>query len=205
MGCAVQFHVKPKQRKLWGKHSKDGWYLGMSDEHYCCHVVFVRKTRSKRVSDTVFFKHKYITQPTVTPADAIVKALQNLARAIKGEQNSKGEAQFCALEQLQAVFLPGNTLVPEQFIPKCKQPMDVPAPTVETPLEVPAPRVEPAPRVTFAMMTPKVISYNPSTVKLRAMVPAGAPMTKVIPTLLIVTSPQPSPKADTSIAAQVKA
>ena len=37
------------------------------------------------------------------------------------------------------------------------------------------------------------------------MVPAGAPTTKVIPTPLIVTSPQPAPKADTSIAAHVKA
>ena len=153
------------------------------------------------VSDTVFFKHKYITQPTMTPADAIVKALQNLAHAIKGEQNSKGEAQFCALERLQAAFLPGNNLVPEQFIPEHKQPMDAPAPRVETPLEVPAPRVKPAPRVTFVMTMPKVISFNPSTVKLWAIVLAGAPTTKVIPTPLIVTSPQPTPKADTSIAA----
>ena len=35
-----------------------------------------------------FFKHKYITQPTVTPVDAIVQAYQNLAKAINGNNNT---------------------------------------------------------------------------------------------------------------------
>eukprot|EP00956_Cyclotella_meneghiniana_P034375 scaffold104153_cov26-Cyclotella_meneghiniana.AAC.1 len=69
MGCAVQFHVKPDRRKTWSEHSMDGWYLKTSDEHYRCHIVFVKKTQAKRVTDTVFFKHKYITQPEIKPAD----------------------------------------------------------------------------------------------------------------------------------------
>jgi hypothetical protein len=40
-----------------------------SPEHYRTHIVFVKKKRAKRLADTVFFKHKYITQPMVTPAD----------------------------------------------------------------------------------------------------------------------------------------
>ncbi len=43
-----------------------------SEEHYRTHVIFAKKTRAKRLADTVFFKHKYLTQPTITPADAIV-------------------------------------------------------------------------------------------------------------------------------------
>ena len=89
MGCAVQFHIKPSRRKTFGEHSEDGFYLKTSEEHYRTHVVFCKKTRAKRLADTVFFKHKYITQPTVTPADAIVNALTKLQDAIRGIQHSK--------------------------------------------------------------------------------------------------------------------
>ena len=70
----------------------DGFYLKTSEaeEHYRTHVVFVKKTRAKRLSDTVFFKHKYITQPTVTTAaDAMVNAYHKLKQAINGVQHSK--------------------------------------------------------------------------------------------------------------------
>ena len=68
-------------------------------EHYRCHKVYVKKTRSERISDTVFFKHKYITQPTVMPEDTIVKALDDLMQALKGRRNVKGKAQMDALKR----------------------------------------------------------------------------------------------------------
>ena len=71
MGCEVQFHIKPARRKSFGEHSEDGFYLRTSEEHYRMHVIFVKKSKAKQLPDTVFFKHHYITQPTVTPADAI--------------------------------------------------------------------------------------------------------------------------------------
>ncbi len=61
MGCAVQFHIKPNRRKSWGEHASDGWYLKTSPDHYRCHWIFLKATRAKQISDTVFFKHKYIT------------------------------------------------------------------------------------------------------------------------------------------------
>ncbi len=61
MGCAVQVHVSPNRRLTWAEHALDGWYLRTSEEHYRCHVVFVKKTRAERISDTVFFQHRYIT------------------------------------------------------------------------------------------------------------------------------------------------
>ena len=38
---------------------------------------------SKRVSDIVYFKHKHITNPTVTPEDAVVQAAQQITAALK--------------------------------------------------------------------------------------------------------------------------
>ena len=75
MGCAVQFHIKPNRCKSWGEHASDRWYLKTSPDHYRCHWIFVKATRAKQISDTVFFKHEYITQPTMTTDDLVIKAI----------------------------------------------------------------------------------------------------------------------------------
>jgi hypothetical protein len=69
-------------------------------------VVFSKKTRAKQLADTVFFKHKYITQPTITPADAIVNAYNKLQQAIQGIQHSKDDAHFEALERIKNIMQP---------------------------------------------------------------------------------------------------
>ena len=78
MGCAVQIHENCERRRSWAANSSDGWYLRTSPEHYRCHVIYCKNTRSEQISDTIPFKHKYITEPTLTPEDTIVKALNDL-------------------------------------------------------------------------------------------------------------------------------
>ena len=90
------------------------------------------------MSDTVFFKTKYLTQPTLTPAEVITKALNDLTRALKGKNNQQGISQMEALTKLNDIL--NNAPEPE-----------------------PAPKQEPAPeeptfptktrRVTFDDMT----------------------------------------------------
>ena len=65
--------------------------------------------------DTVFFKHKFITQPTVTKADAIVNAYQKLADAIHGIQQSQDDAHMEALQQVQETLKPGNEMPIEKY------------------------------------------------------------------------------------------
>jgi hypothetical protein len=72
------------------------------------HLVFVKATQAKRITDTVFFKHKYITQPTITKADAIVNAYRKLADAINSIQHSQDDAHLEALQRLQETLQPGN-------------------------------------------------------------------------------------------------
>ncbi len=57
IGCAVQVHVKPGNRRTWDTHTEAGYNLGTSMEHHRCFKIYVTKTRATRVSDTVFFKH----------------------------------------------------------------------------------------------------------------------------------------------------
>ena len=43
-----------------------------------------------RISNTVFFKHKYVTKSTVTPVDAIIHTYQELMKAINGIMTTRG-------------------------------------------------------------------------------------------------------------------
>ena len=56
------------------------------------------------MSDTVFFKTKYITQPTLTRADVITKALNDLTQALKGKNNQQGFDQIEALAKLNDIL-----------------------------------------------------------------------------------------------------
>ena len=104
LGCAFQLYFKPYRLKLWVEHSTNGCYLGTFDEHYRCHNIWVVETKAERVTDAVFFKHKYINQPTLNPEDVIVKALQYLKHAIKGTKNHKGNKKLEALVIMEELF-----------------------------------------------------------------------------------------------------
>ncbi len=41
------------------------------------------RTRATRISDTVLFKHQYITSPTISPESHVVAAAQQLAMALQ--------------------------------------------------------------------------------------------------------------------------
>ena len=83
LGCAVEAHVMPGKRESFEPHSASGWYLGVSLEHYRCHDIYIKDTKGVRTCQTVYFKHKYLTMPTITKADAIIKAAEELHRHFK--------------------------------------------------------------------------------------------------------------------------
>jgi hypothetical protein len=95
LGCAVQAHVKPKNKHIWDVHSDAGFNIRTAMEHHRCFTIYIVKTRATRVSDTVFFKHQYITNPQVSPEALVIKAAQDLTNAIKGtvlKDNETAEA-----------------------------------------------------------------------------------------------------------------
>ncbi len=104
MGCAVQLHKSSERKGKWAENTTNGWYIQISPEHYHCHKIHVKKTNSKRVSDTVFFKHKYITQPTLTLADILTEANDDLIHALKGRRNTKGTMELEALQKLDKLL-----------------------------------------------------------------------------------------------------
>jgi hypothetical protein len=61
------------------------------------------KTRANRISDTVFFKHQYITNPQVTPKTLVIKAASDLTSALKGTVSRDGNTTE-ALQKFSKLF-----------------------------------------------------------------------------------------------------
>lgn len=105
LGCAVQAFIEPGKRRSWEEHSKDGWYVGTSNEHYRTYNVWIKQTRAVQNTDTCFFQHHYITKPTITKSDIVHNAATNLIDALKGNlAAAHDETELEALERLAKIF-----------------------------------------------------------------------------------------------------
>ena len=109
MGCEAQVHEKTDKRGTWAYHSVDGWYLFTSPEHYRTHNCHIKQTKSERLSDTVQFQHKRITNPTITHADKVIHALADCVKALKGMTSSARNSQ--AAQDLQRIIEATNAHV----------------------------------------------------------------------------------------------
>jgi hypothetical protein len=103
LGCTIEAHVKPDDRQTWDTRSDAGFSLGTSMEHHRCFRVYVTNTRGTRISDTVHFKHQYITNPTVSPESHVVAAAQQLATALQGNIPA-GNETAAALQKVSNLF-----------------------------------------------------------------------------------------------------
>ena len=75
IGMESLVHDNPRQRKSFAKNYKKGYVLGTSFEHYRAWNIWMKTSRATIIQATVFQKHKYLSNPTVTPADVIIVAI----------------------------------------------------------------------------------------------------------------------------------
>jgi hypothetical protein len=95
LGYKVQAHITPGVCETWAPHTASGYYVGNTWEHYCCHEVYISNTKSIHTCLTVFFKHKYLTMPSITPADALICAADYLMDAISRTHTHKHGHSRC--------------------------------------------------------------------------------------------------------------
>jgi hypothetical protein len=103
MGCEVLVHEKTDKRGTWAYHCVDGWYFNTSPDHYRVHNCHIKATRADRLSDTVQFKHKHLTNPEISPHDKIMHALANCKAALLGVLATKSDAEIDDLKRLVAL------------------------------------------------------------------------------------------------------
>ncbi len=168
LGCAAQIHESPNRQKTWNVHSLNGWYLGTSDKHYWCYTIYCAKTRSKRISDTVFFQHKYLTQPVVTPVDTMIKAMSDLRSALRKQANTVGTAEMEVLKQLDTILtVPKDNISKHVTFAPSTAPEKLVAPMPEW--DAPSPRVAGAfPRVISAAIDKPYGPPQPMMMQARA-------------------------------------
>jgi hypothetical protein len=84
LGCKVEAHVIPGICKTWALHTASGYYIGNAMEHYHCYNVYIPDIKGTCVCSSIFFKHKYLTTPMLTPSHTLIKAADTLSEGITG-------------------------------------------------------------------------------------------------------------------------
>ncbi len=102
LGWKVEAHIMPDVCKTWATHTASRYYIGNAWEHYRCHEVYISSTKCTLISKMVCFCHKYLTMPTITPADALIKTADNLVDSILGHL-PKNSITADAVKQLMEI------------------------------------------------------------------------------------------------------
>eukprot|EP00804_Cyclotella_cryptica_P020425 CCRYP_014405-RA/>CCRYP_014405-RA protein AED:0.11 eAED:0.09 QI:0/-1/0/1/-1/1/1/0/940 len=139
LGMEALVHDKPHRRKTYAQHCSRGWIIGTSTEHYRCWKIWSPTTRSTRIAATVFFKHKYLTNPSVTPTDALIAAAANLAHIIKHNAKAQhvGTKNLQDLQRLQQLFSDAAKQPPVPATASAPAVIHAPPPRVQTQTPIP--------------------------------------------------------------------
>ena len=101
-------HDKPKRRGPFAEHCSKGYVLGTDFLHYRAWTIWMKDTRATRISATTFHKHKYITNPSVTPEDRVMATAVKLAADLKGHMATHlSETSLHQLELLGTILKQG--------------------------------------------------------------------------------------------------
>jgi len=122
-------------------------------EHHLCFNVYILKTRSTRISDSVFLKHQYITNPQLTPETLVMKAAAELTSALKGTVSQDAETAD-ALVKVSDLFQ--KIAASKADRAKAKEQRNQHRTHPSSRRAVPIPRVENEPLARQAMPIPKV-------------------------------------------------
>ena len=123
LGCRVIIHKKVGARYTWDFRGNDGWGVGVSTEHYRCQRVVAKATKAEQISDTVEFRHQYLTQPTITYDDRVLHGMQNLTGALKDAPTVACDTQLQAIAELCNVL---RNWSGQEDISRAQQPSKVP-------------------------------------------------------------------------------
>jgi hypothetical protein len=83
IGMEALVQDKLHKHHTYAEHCKKAFVLDTSTKHYRCWKFWSTATQATQISGAVFFKHKYLTNPSVTPEDLVIAAAENLTQALK--------------------------------------------------------------------------------------------------------------------------
>ena len=95
--CPLLHWVESMRNRTKAAHGP----FSTSPEPYRTHCCHVKSTNSKRLSDTVQFQHKHITNPSPSPQDKLMAAIADLTHTIHGMGSHPAKT---ALHELSALL-----------------------------------------------------------------------------------------------------
>jgi hypothetical protein len=101
-GTRIIAHDTPGRRKTWNPHGQDDWYIGPELEHCRCYTVYITKTRSNRIVETVEFPPHKFELPFPSSSGLATQAAEDLTHALL---NSQPVGQFCQVGNEQVIAL----------------------------------------------------------------------------------------------------
>ncbi len=96
LGCKVEAHVTPGTCETWAPHTASGFTSATHGRNYRCNKIYICNTKHTWTCLTVIFKYKYLTMPTINPADALIHAADYLTDAITGPFTSSHSYTRCS-------------------------------------------------------------------------------------------------------------
>ena len=89
-GTKVIVHSKPSDRASWEYHGKEGWYIGPALNHYRCITVYMSKTHSTRITDTVKMIPDKIPIPETNIDEHLKASMDHLLQILLNKKKSMG-------------------------------------------------------------------------------------------------------------------
>ena len=100
LGCDIIAYKKTGTRYSWDFRCAAGWNVGVALQHFHCHTIVAKSTRTSQISDTVEFRHHHLAQPTVIPMDRIVHGVNKLTCALHNAPHMACDNQLLAIDAL---------------------------------------------------------------------------------------------------------
>jgi hypothetical protein len=106
-GTIIIARETPNIRRTWAPHGQDGCYITL--EHYRCYTVYISKTRSESVVETVDFPPTEVPLPFPSSKELATQASKQITHALlntkpAGPFCQVGREQILALQRLAAIF-----------------------------------------------------------------------------------------------------
>jgi hypothetical protein len=105
IGMEALVHDKPHKCRIYAEHCTKAFVLGTSTKHYQCWKFWTPTTPTTHISGAAFFKHKYLTNLSVTPEDQVIAAAAHLTDTLQGIKSPQlHTSTLQALSDLHDVF-----------------------------------------------------------------------------------------------------
>ena len=112
IGCKIIIHNTSYNRKSWDQRGLKVFSVGPALHHYLCIQSIDSKTKALLITDTAYYLHEYITQPSVTAENRMTHAIHFLLAALKDVPNSICDSQLSFIKAVRKIFANCITVEP---------------------------------------------------------------------------------------------